>query len=127
MYLTPHAPSSYGGVFVRNTWCINFVASSPAVRQLFLFVGGRNSFLTILRPGVSFFLASSRASGALASPGAAQAPASVSALAPADLKQLSTAAPLDAALTTSRGGARAAPAPKPKGQTLLVGIYFFLW
>ncbi|CAM9965560.1 unnamed protein product [Ectocarpus sp. 6 AP-2014] len=69
----------------------------------------------------------SRAPGALAAPGAVQAP-TVSALAPADLKQLSTTAPADSALAMTRGGGRGAAPPAPKkNQTVIVGIYFFLW
>lgn len=67
-----------------------------------------------------------RAPGALAAPGAVQ-PSTVSSLAPADLKQLATAAPVDAALVSSRGGARAPKEEPKKSQTVLVGIYFFLW
>lgn len=64
--------------------------------------------------------------GALATP--VQAPAAaIAALAPADLKQLSPAAPVDAAVTVSRGGARAPVAEPAKSQTIIVGIYFFLW
>eukprot|EP00752_Nemacystus_decipiens_P001588 g1549.t1 len=65
-------------------------------------------------------------SGALASPGAVQ-PSTVSSLAPADLKQLATATPVDAALVSSRGGARAPKEAPKKAPTLLVGVYFFLW
>eukprot|EP00903_Cladosiphon_okamuranus_P013807 g12850.t1 len=65
--------------------------------------------------------------GALAAPGAVQ-PSDVSSLAPADLKQLATAAPVDAALVSSRGGARApAKEPAKAASTLVVGAYFFLW
>lgn len=64
------------------------------------------------------------APGTLASPASVQAPVGpVSALVPADLKELSG---MSGEAVTSRGGA-GADVDKPKSQTVIVGIYFFLW